>query len=280
MKNNFFLLILTIVLFGCTSTPESFDQLLTAGKKAFVHKKYSKARDYLGKAVAKQPSDHDVLYFLGLSYARDYLLDSAFFYISRADVLIPNDRETNLELYKLAMDLKEDKAAIKAIKVLIRTGDPEDQYYETLVRLHAREKHHYNAYHYSRLLLKKEPENRQWYLVAASAAANIDSIHVALEILDSAIEKFGPLPELRMNRALFLISINKYSEAERALRLLYAEDTASVPYRINLAHVLSSQDDRQKKQEAYDIYKSLEPLELKEFKLDSLISALEQELNQ
>lgn len=279
MKRIFILLILGIFSFGCSSNPKSFEQLLEAGKKAFINEEYSAARDYLGKAVAKRPSHHDVLYFLGLSYARDYLLDSAYFYIKRTDVLYPDDHETNMELFKLARTLKKDKVTIKAIKVLVRTGDPEEDYYEILAKLYERGNHSYNAYKYARLLLEKEPENRNWYLGAATAAANLDSIHISIRILDSAIEKFGPLPEFRMNKALFLSSVEKYSEAERIFRELYAEDTTLVSCRINLANTLASQKNREKKQEGYQMYKSLKQYGLKEFNLDSLMTALEEELN-
>ena len=278
MKRTCILLLLILVLAGCSPEPESFEELVTAGKKAFIDERYSVARDHLGQAVAKLPSDHDALYFLGLSYARDFMLDSAYFFLGRANVLYPNDREINLDLLPLTQALKDDKSSIRAIKVLIATGDPEDWYYETLAYLHTSEHNYYNAYKYARLLLEKEPENRNWYLGAATAAAHIDSIHISLRILDSAIVKFGPLPELQTNRATFLISVRRYAEAEETLRSLHAGDSASIPYRINLANVLATQNNRQKKLEALGMYRELSLLDLGDFKIDSLISVLEEEL--
>lgn len=272
------LLVLVLALSGCTRKPESFEELMAAGKKAFVDKEYSVARGYLGRAIAQNPSDHDGLYFLGLAYARDYLLDSAYFYLGRADVLYAHDREINLELLSLARALKDDEVTIRAIGVLVATGDPESQYWENLAALQAKVGNYYNAYHYARRLLEADPENRNWYLGAATAAANIDSIHVSLRILDSALEKFGPLPELRTNRATFLIADQRYTEAEQLLRALHTEDTASVAIRINLANVLATQDDRQKKLEALKMYKQLALLDMGQLNIDSVIVVLEKEV--
>ncbi|MBU8933659.1 MAG: hypothetical protein KOO62_06595 [candidate division Zixibacteria bacterium] len=278
MRRTCVLILLVLVLIGCSPEPESFEELMIAGKKAFIDEQYAEARGYLGRAVAEQPSDHDALYYLGLSYSRDFLLDSAYFFLSRANVLYPQEREINLELLTLARALKDNKSAIRAIRVLIATGDPERQYYETLASLYSREHNLPNAYHYVRLLLKSEPENIKWSIGVAMAASNIDSVHISLRVLDSAIEKFGPLPELRSNRATFLVAANKFAEAEQEMRELHAEDTTSIPYRINLANVLATQDDQQKKEEALGIYQSLLSLDLKDFKIDSLISELEKEL--
>jgi len=280
MKRTCILLLLVLVLTGCSPEPESFEELVAAGKKAFIDEQYSAARDHLGRAVTILPSDHDALYFLGLSYTRDYLLDSAYFFLGRVDVLYPNEREINLELLYLAQALKDDEAAIQAIKVLIATGDPQSKYYEKLAALHDRVGNFYNAYYYARLLLESNPEKSDIYLVVATAAANIDSLHISIRILDSALVKFGPLQELRANRATFLIAANDVAEAERELRALHAEDTTSIPFRINLANVLATQDERQKKLEALGMYQELLPLELIDFNIDSLITDLEAELKQ
>ena len=42
------------------------------------------------------------------------------------------------------------------------------------------------------------------YLQTATWAATYDSMSVAFELLDSAIEKFGPLDQFVVNKALFL----------------------------------------------------------------------------
>ncbi len=279
MKRIIFLIFALSILLGCSKEPQSFDELIAAGKKAFNKENYSKARGYLTQAVKIQPSQYDALFFLGLSYSRDYMMDSALFYLKKADIYYKDDREINLELYKVAVAVQDAQTTMNAITVLIKTGDPAEYYDEQMADLNAYEGKFDNAlYHFKRLLLK-EPDNINRYFELANCAGNTDSIQLALNILDSAKAKFGPLPEIQLNRGVFLASMEKYEEAEKILRELFNSDTLANSTRLSLAHVLASQNDIKKKKESLNHYLYLNDKFPGTLNLDSLITALKTELN-
>ncbi len=271
---------LFIVFFSsCSQEPQTFEELEKAGEKAFVDQDYDHARKYLSQAVAQKPSDRHLLYLLSVSYQRDYLYDSAFFYLKRAAMLFPDDREVNLILYQVAKAIGDWKSTIKAIHVLIKTGDPSEQYDRELAELNLEIKNFEVAYYFYRKLLEKEPDNPDNYLKVANLAIELDSAETALHVIDSAIDKFGVNDKFLLNKAMYLIGNGRYIEAEAIFRSLVDKDTSSVAYRINLANCLASQDDRAKKEEAYHLYLNLNPLVSKDFNVDSLLRALEEELN-
>ncbi len=271
---------LVALIAGCGREPETFDELKATGKKAFVAENYMEARKYLSKAVAMQPSDREVLFFLGSSYERDFLYDSAQIYLKRVDILYPGDRETNQGLYKVCRSIADWKNTIKAIGVLVATGDDIKQYQKELVNLHLQLGQPSQANYYLASLLEREPDQPNWHLMSANVAAQMDSMDVALARIDVAIEKFGALDEFIVNRGIFLVAKKKYVTAENIFRELCAKDTSSVPFRLNLANALASQDVIAKKQEAYQIYEILLPLMTDDiFALDSMMTVLADELN-
>jgi tetratricopeptide (TPR) repeat protein len=266
-------------LHGCGQKPQTVEQLRQEGEKAFVNKDYSQARAYFSQAVAKKPSDPHLLYLLGISYQRDYLYDSAFYYLKRAAILFPDDRETNLALYEVAKALGEWKSAIQAIHVLIKTGDASEQYDRELAELNLKNKNYQVAYYFYRKLLKREPDNPNHYLVVANLAIELDSADVALRVIDSAIGQFGPIDQFQANKGMYLIAVRKYQESEAIFRSLLAHDSTSLAYKVNLANALASQDSRVKKEEAYQLYLDLRQKVGPEFKIDSLLQNLEEELH-
>ena len=279
MKRIIILIFTLGIVLGCSKEPQSFDEFITAGKEAFNKEQYTQAREYLTEAVKLQPSHYETLFFLGLSYSRDYMMDSALIYLKKANHLYKNDREINLELYKVAATVNDAQTTMNAIKVLIKTGDPADYYDEQMADLNSQESKFYNAMYYYKRLLEKEPDNPNRYLDLANCAANTDSIELALRTLDSAEARFGTGPEIKLNRGIFLASIKKYDEAEIILRDLFNSDTLANSFRLSLAHVLSSQDDLKKKKEVYDHYIYLNAKLPGNFNLDSLITVLKTELN-
>jgi len=278
MKKFLIVGLLLSILIGCGSKPESFKQLKDSGQKAFFNGNYKEARQYLSQAVKKRPSDRETLYYLGLSYGRDYLYDSALVYLKRVDLLYPRDREINNQIYKIAMELGEWEDAKKAIQVLIAIGDSKDQWAEQLGLLYRRLGNFYNAYAYYRRALKYKPDDPGRYLDVANSAALIDSVPIALQVIDSAIEKFGDLEELMLNKGLFYAMNNELGKSEKILRSLYERDTTSTPVMLNLAHTLASQDDTEKKLEAYHLYTRLQAV-LGPGQVDSLAEVLRQELH-
>lgn len=279
MKRIIFLIFSFGILWGCSKEPQTFDEFIAAGKEAFNRDNFSQAREYLTEAVKLKPSNYDALFFLGLSYSRDYMMDSALAYLKKADIYYKDDREINLELYKVAVTVQDAQTTMNAITVLIKTGDPADYYDEQMADLNAFVgKFNIALYHYKRLL-QREPDNLNRYLDLANCAGNADSIELALSTLDSAETKFGIRPEIQLNRGVFLASMEKYIEAEKILRELFISDTLANSTRLSLAHVLGSQDDIVKKKEALKHYTYLSNKFPGTFNLDSLITVLKTELN-
>jgi tetratricopeptide (TPR) repeat protein len=264
---------------NCGQKPQTVEQLQQAGEKAIVNRDYAKARAYFSQAVAKKPSDPHLLYLLGISYQRDYLYDSAFYYLKRAAILFPNERETNLALYEVAKALGEWKSAIQAIQVLIKTGDASEQYDRELADLNLKNKNYDVAYIFYRRLLEREPDNPNNYLFVANLAIQLDSVEAALRVIDSAISQFGQRDEFQLNKGMYLIAAGKYQESEAIFRSLLAHDSTSQAFKLNLANALASQDSKVKKEEAYRLYLDLKQKVGPEFKVDSLLQALEEELH-
>ncbi len=84
----------------------SVDELRRTGEQSFVDQDYVKARQCFLKALNKEPSDRDLLYFAGMCYKRDFVYDSALIYLRRADILYPDDREINSQIYEVAIALE------------------------------------------------------------------------------------------------------------------------------------------------------------------------------
>jgi len=279
MRRFMFAILLVGFLGGCGKEPQTVAELSRAGEKAFDNHEYAKARKYLTKAVAKKPSDRHLLYLLGVSYQRDFLYDSAFHYLKRFDLLFPDDREVNLRLYEIAKTVKEWKSAIKAIQVLVETGDPAEQYHAELADLNLKIENYKVAYYFYRKLLEADPNNPNYYLLVANLATQLDSLDISLAVVDSALERFGDRDEFLVNKGLYLVAMKRYEESEATFRYLLAKDSSSLPAKLNLAHALATQDDRAKKREALQLYLQLRPVADEVLSLDSIIAALREELN-
>jgi len=277
----FLVIIATILLISaCSKEPETFDELVSAGQTAFVRDDYVTARKYLGQAIKIKASDKSVLYFLGISYQRDFAYDSAIVYLKRADILYPNDREINLELYKVSLALQDWENAIKAVGVLVNTGDRIEDFYSQLAELNIKHDNFQAAYVFFGKLIENEPDNPNWYIQQANVAIELDSLPAAVRILDAGLDRFGELEELLLNKAMFLTSWRKFEQAEGILRTLVKNNSANFGYRNNLANVLLAQKITSKKKEAYLILKEIQPLITDpRFPIDSMITALEEELN-
>ncbi len=267
-----------IMLFSGCGGPGTLEEYEQAGKEAYRNEEYAKARDYLGKAVSMKSSDRDVLYFLGMSYQREFFLDSALFYLKRADLLHPNDREINEALYPIAAQLKEWDFAIKAIMVLVGTGDPIENYRERLADLNVKMGNNIVAFIHARELLKSEPDNPDRYYQLAVLAYRIDSFHVCETLVDEAITKFGPQPLFLSTKGMLLTDQKEFVKAENILRPLYEAEATPVN-KYKLANALMGQNDKAKKQEAYQLYMDIKDVVGPEFKIDSLLTELTVQLS-
>jgi hypothetical protein len=118
------------------------------------------------------------------------------------------------------------------------------------------------------------------YLQTANWAAQFDSVQIGLEILDSAIARFGPSDQFVVNKALFLSYLGRHRRAEALLRPIVERDDPPRPnMQLNLARVLASQPERPKKEEALSLYREIQPLLAGDFPIDSIIQRLENDLN-
>lgn len=269
---------LTLVVFlGCSNEPGDLAEYEEAGRQAFLKRDYVKAKDYLGKAAALESSNREVLYYLGLTYQREYYLDSALFYLKRADILHPNDREINTVLYPIAAELKEWELAARALGVLIATGDPIEQHRERLADLNAKMGNLVVAFIHAKELLKAEPNNPDRYYQVAVLAHQNDSADYALNVVNQALDRFGAQKPFLVAKAMILSAKGENTIAESILRPMFEADS-SVENKMNLAAVLAEQDARSKKEEARRLY-----LEVRDYLgnlpvIDSMLTELEKDL--
>lgn len=271
-------LIAVVIGVGGCGGEKSPEQLRAKGKELFADEKYAEARDNFGKALKSNPSDRELLYLMGMAYRKDQLYDSALSCLRRVDLLYPNDQEINQNLYDVAMALEDWAVARSALKGMIDLGTAPKHPWKIMADLWRRSDHPANTYSCAKQALIDAPEDIDLWIMTANAASLVDSGGAALAYIDTAIGRFGPKEMLIANQATFLTFVKKYDSAETILRGLLAKDTMSMQYRLNLAHVLSSQASSAKKREALVLYRGIAPQVPPEFKVDSLITALESEL--
>lgn len=263
---------------GCSKEPTGVEELRAAGKKAFLNQRYAEARMYFNRALNKVPSDPDLLYFNGLAYKRDYIYDSALTFIKRADLVKPNDPELNREIYDLAKKTENWEYALRAINVLVKSGEPVEKFYSELAEFTARNKQPILAMFWQRKVVARDSTNAEELYRLIGIALALDSLPVAEELIARAERQFGASDALDANRGMLYVHQKNYPEAERMFRTLIARDTANTGYKLNLANTLSMYSEKGKKREALALFKAL-PKEYGEaFKVDSLITVLEKEV--
>ncbi len=269
--------LLLLLLAGCSKT-SSVEEARAAGKKAFLDKNYTEARVHLRQAIAREPSDKELLYLMARSFRHDYEYDSALFYLKKIDILYPQDREVATQIYGVANALEEWRTVADAIMVLAKTGDGYERYYGELSTLWSKMESPYNALYWGSRAIERDPDNPTWYVISANGASLSVSPDSAITILDSAISHFGEDPRFLANKATFLSQKEEYGQAEKMLRPLVESDSTVLMYRLGLAHALAKQDRRAKRKEALELYRNLRPLVGPGFKIDSIIVDLEEKL--
>lgn len=278
MKRLRFLIAVIAVCLGCSAV-DNFEDLRRSGIHAYERGDYEKARERLLKAYRLNPSDRDNLYYLGLSYQMDAHYDSALHYLRLAEILNPDDKEIKNAVYQVAYALGDWENALQMKRELYLRGDDDAlQHAEDLVELDSRTGRGMAAFYYARELLKESPDDPNRYLQFANACIIVDSSHLALRAMDSAIARFGPEDIFLSNKALYYAYRLDYDTAEAIFRALVARDTLDVAFKVNLANCLSSQEPREKKLEALEIYREIQPVVDVRHKVDSLIANLEGEL--
>jgi tetratricopeptide (TPR) repeat protein len=245
---------------------------------AFNAKKFMEATRYFREGLKANQSDRDFLYYLGVSYAEMSMFDSAMIYIRRAKVLYPRDRDVNKELVQLCPRFKDYDCALRAIAVLVATGDNEKMYWPQLAEFNYQVGNYILAVQYYKQALADNPNIRNYYLLLSIVLGQMGKNQEAIDYLQKSIDRFGPSEESYANMGTLYINLHQYKKAEENFRSSLALNPDNISVWINLANILSMSDDRAKKREALEIYKKYRSRTPKMYNLDSLIPALEEEL--
>jgi len=263
---------------GCGGS-ESVEELRAAGQQALADRQYAAARGYFLRALQIDTADKEALMGVAEAYRLDYRLDSAIYYLKRADLMHPKDRQITEQIRVVAIALGDWKNAISAIEEMVRMGDGWEPWYEQLADLWMRNGEPGRAFYYARRAILRGTENPALYLQTSNWAARYDSLGVAIEILDSATARFGPMDEFVVNKALLLSYSGQHRRAEALLRPVVEGDSLPVPtLQLNLANILAAQPEKAKKQEALRIYQEIRDVLVGGYPVDSLIQAVTNEL--
>ncbi len=273
-------ILICVFIIGCGGDETGTNNLKQAGLEALESGRFMKAVEIFRSALKEKPSDRDFLYYLGISYKRLDMFDSAVVYFQRARVLYKRDREINQELVELCPLFGDYQCAIDAVAVLVATGDNEKMYWALLADLYYRNKEKQMAVNYYKLVLNENPEQKNTYILLSGTLTEIGKFQESNDFLELYLEKFSPAPEIYANMAMNYLSLEQFDKAEEYFRASLALQPENVPIWINLAHVLTIGDNKAKKSEALEIYRKYYEQTPKFYNLDSIITALEEELSQ
>lgn len=266
------------MLAGCSEDKKSFDQLKEEGIAAYLTGDYLKARELLQQAKNSKGTDRDILYYLGRSYARDYIYDSALLVLKQADYLHPSDPEINQAILDAAHTSRAWVEAKDALKNLERLGEAPSDYLQRYNMYYGQIGNWPQTWFYRKKLLDADPENPLRYLELAAVQLQMDSLNQAIATLEQSIDRLGELPQLMTNLGLYYGYADENQKAEKLFRSLVAENPGNPIHLLNLANVLTVRDDPAKKREGLDIYKRIRNQVPPEIPIDSLIQVVEQEL--
>ncbi len=278
MKKNLLLFVIIILTLGCSQEPQTLEELRAAGQNAFIDGDYALAKTHLQKALHIKASDRDVLYYIGQTFQKLQQDDSAVYYFKRADILHPNDRELNLAIYQSAKKINDYQSTIEAIGALIHTGDNAQNYYYELADLNLRHGNIFVSFLYMRKLYDLKKEDPIIYLGLGNLAIQVDSVDFGISLMQEAIDKFGEKEEFVTNLAIYMAGVQRLDEAESVLKKYLRKHPNSQPLLLNLANILSLNDDKKKKEEALQMYKNIRQESGNIFNIDSVITALQKEL--
>ena len=279
MKRLIILFILGLIAFGCSSQNKDPEYYLKSGQESFLAGKYRDATNIFLDGLKLSPSNHELLYYTGLSYQKEYMYDSALFYLKKVDLLFPREKEINLAIYQVAPKVEDWENSIKAIKVLIKSGDNEEKYWKDLVQFYGYREMYVNSMHYLRKVIANEPENIEPYLQMCNFSAFAESLEVAQAYNDTAVDKFGYLNELKSNQGTILAFKGEFKKAEKIFRELFNLDTTNIYFKTNLASSLSEQNILSKKEEALKLFEEVKlQSSANSTQLDSIINNLKEEI--
>ena len=164
--------------------------------------------------------------------------------------------------------------------MMIANGESEEMFWIPLADLNFFLGKYQLARKYYQLLINDDPNEGRYRWNLAECFARLNKPDEAIRVLKEAVAKLGPNPVAYSQIAINHVTQREFAQAEIYFRKAIEFDSKNVSLWINLAHTLAEQESREKKEEALAIYKLyfIDTPEL--FKLDSLIKALEIELEQ
>lgn len=279
MRRLVILFVLGLVAFGCSSQKEDPEYYLKSGQESFLAGKYREATNLFLEGLKHSPSNHELLYYTGLSYQKEYMYDSALFYLKKVDLLFPHEREINLAIYQVAPKVKDWENSIKAIRVLIRNGDNEEKYRNDLIQYYSNREMYVNSMYLLRKVLANNPEKIEPYLQMCNYSTFAESLEVAQAYNDTAVDKFGYVDELKSNQGTIFAFKGEFIKSEKIFRELFNLDTANFYYKTNLASSLSEQNSILKKKEALKLFEEVRlQTSANSAQLDSIIYNLKEEI--
>ena len=275
----FIILALFLAIISCGES-ENYDSLAKDGLAAYQQADYSEAVYQYGKALHLKPSDREMLFNMGMAFAKLDLLDSALIYMHRADILYPADYEINKELFRLCTLTEDYGCALSSVQMMIANGDNEEMFWIPLADLNFFLSKYNLARKYYQLLIEDDPKEGRYRWNLSECFARMNKPDEAIRVLKEAIAELGANPVAYSQIAVNHITKREFAQSEVYYRKAIEFDSRNVSLWVNLAHVMAEQESREKKEEALAIYKLyfIDTPEL--FKLDSLIDALETELGQ
>lgn len=247
-------LFVLLIILSCSDGNEKPVDLMARGKEAFHQGDYYEARLAFAQLQQIEPTDRDYLYWLGRTYRHELMYDSAVMYLKQADYIHSNDSAVLAELYRACRGAGEWQEGRRAAEQLVRRGMADDSALLYLVELSIQGEEYLHTLYYTRRLIEQNPDEPQYYLDAVNAASEVDSLGVALEFADQAIDRFGPHEKFLAAKGFALVGMNRLNRAEAVYRELYSRDTSMAEYKLNLANVLAQQPSVEKKRRAYYLY--------------------------
>jgi len=273
------ILIGLLIISGCGDKSADIEKMRIEGRQALDAGDFNKAINIFKEALKYSPSDRDFLFDLAMSFRKFELYDSAYTYFRRAKVLNIHDREINKQIIEMAPMFGDFEDAINAIAVMVATGDNEKMYWPRLAELYYRNQDMFMTAKYCKLILADDPELKDYYLYLSGALSQMGKFEESSKTLLDAMDRFGPSSEACANIAVNYLAVKNLEKAEEYFRKSLEVNPENIPIWINLANVLSEQDNRTKKEEGLEIYKKFYEQTPPAYKLDSLIPALEAELS-
>lgn len=274
------LLLVFALLGGCSSKTDDLETLRAKAKAAIGARDYQTALDNLLLARNLAPTDEEILYFLGLSFASAGEPDSAISCLRTALKLHQPTVETSRALADIALQVENWDVALEGFDYLVKAGVSRDSLWDEIYSVHMRAGYYQAAANVLDSLIKLFPDRGEYYLRLGSVRGNLEEYESAEMILQELIRRFGPTLEAYSNIGVLYMRQSNYERAEIFFRKGLHLDTSQVGGWINLGNCLSMSDKPQKMREALRCYSRVTPEVFERMRLDTVVSRLQYQLGE